>query len=271
MNRRIFVALVLSILAAACGSQDEPAQRLRLATTTSTRDSGLLGHLLGPWSEDTGIEVQVIAVGTGQAIEIAKRGDADLVIVHARELEDAFVASGDGVDRRDLMWNDFVLAGPAADPAGVRGMTDVGAALRKIAEAKAPFVSRGDKSGTHVKEQELWKAAGGRPAWDGYREAGAGMGPTLQSADELEAYVLTDRGTLLSYRGKLDIEVVVEGDPALRNPYGVILVNPARHPHVNAGGARRLSDHLTSPEGQRRIGEFRVDGEQLFHPHGGAN
>lgn len=260
------VLLAAGLLASGCGDPDATAQRLRLATTTSTRDSGLLDYLLKPWSERTGIEVQVVAVGTGQALALGTRGDADLLMVHARAREDAFVAAGHGIDRRDLMWNDFVVAGPPEDPAGVEGMTDVAAALRKIHASGAKFVSRGDDSGTHIREQALWQAAGLAPREEPYYyKAGQGMGPCLTMADELRAYILTDRGTYLAVREGKDLAVLVEGDARLRNPYGVILVNPQRHPHVNVTAARELVDYLTSPEGQERIGAFRVDGEILFH------
>lgn len=214
--------------------------------------------------------MDVIAVGTGLALEIARRGDADLVLVHAREEEDRFVAEGYGALRRDVMWNDFLIAGPPDDPAGVRGTADAAAALAKVAAAGAPFVSRADRSGTHLREQALWAKAGGRPAWSGYLEAGQGMGPCLVMAHEKRAYVLSDRGTYLAFRSRVALDVLVAGDPALRNPYGAILVNPAKVPGVNAEGARRLLDHLTSPEGRAAIEGFRVEGEVLFHaPAGG--
>lgn len=249
-----------------CGGRGEPT-RLRLATTTSTENSGLLDWLLPPFEERENVRIERIAVGTGQALALGARGDADVVLVHARAREDEFVAKGFGVDRRDVMWNDFVVAGPPDDPAGVRGMKDAAAALEKIAAAHARFVSRGDDSGTHIREKTLWKAGGGRPEWDEYIEAGQGMGPCLTIADEKQAYILTDRGTFLAYGRKIDLVVLVEGDPALRNPYGVILVNPARHPHVKAAMGRKLIDYLTSPEGQKRIADYRKAGQVLFHPH----
>ena len=214
------------------------------------------------------MQVDRIAVGTGRALALARRGDADLVLVHARAREDAFVAAGSGIDRRDVMWNDFVIAGPAEDPAGAREATSAAAALRRIAAAEASFVSRGDDSGTHTRERDLWKAAGIEPDWPNYRDAGQGMGACLNIADELCAYVLTDRGTYLAFGERVDLVVLVEGDPALRNPYGAILVNPERHAHVNAKGARKLLDYLTSAEGQAKIADFRLGGEVLFHPHG---
>jgi tungstate transport system substrate-binding protein len=245
-------------------------EHLRLATTTSTENSGLLSYLLPPWSRETGVDVDVIAVGTGQALALGERGDADLLLVHARAREDAFVAAGHGIDRRDVMWNDFVIVGPPDDPAGVRGSQDAAAALKRILERGARFVSRGDDSGTHIRERQLWKAAGVDPEGrDGYMKAGQGMGPCLVMADQMRAYVLADRGTWLAVRGGKKLEVLVEGDARLRNPYGAIRVAPERHPHVKAAAAKRLLDWLTSPEGQRRIGSFRVDGEVLFHPVAG--
>ncbi|MFV1959055.1 MAG: substrate-binding domain-containing protein [Planctomycetota bacterium] len=254
------------MLGTACGGPSAEATRLRLATTTSTRDSGLLDWLLPPFEAATGIEVQVVAVGTGQALALGRRGDADLLLVHARRREDAFLAAGDGLERRDVMWNDFVLVGPRDDPAGIRGLGDGARALARIGAHRAVFISRGDDSGTHTRERALWKKAGGRPAWDGYLEAGQGMGACLTIADEKQAYTLTDRGTWLARRSLSDLVVLVEGHPALRNPYGTILVDPRRHPGVHAEAARKLFEYLTSREGQERIGAYRVDGVALFHP-----
>ena len=258
--------MVLFLLLAACGDA-APRPRVRLATTTSTENSGLLEYLLPEFERREKIELQVIAVGTGQALKLGERGDADLVLVHARAREDAFMAAGFGIERRDVMWNDFVILGPPADPAKVRGK-DAAAALRKIAAAKAFFVSRGDDSGTHTRERLLWKAAGvDVPRREEFfLEAGQGMGKCLVIADERRAYVLADRGTFLAFRRKLELEVLVEGDPALHNPYGAMLVNPGRHPGLNSSGARKLLEFLTSPETQRRIAAFRVDGQVLFHP-----
>jgi len=260
------LAFVFSLLAACGGPSDPP--RIRLATTTSTEDSGLLDFLLPPFEEREGVKVDRVAVGTGRALALAQRGDADLILVHARAREDAFVSEGWGVDRRDVMWNDFVIAGPAEDPAGIGDAPNAAEALWRIASARAGFVSRGDDSGTHTRERDLWEAAGVAPAWPDYKEAGQGMGACLNIADQTRGYVLTDRGTYLAFGERVDLEVLVEGDPALRNPYGAIRVNPERHPHVNAEGARKLLDYLTSPEGQARIAAFRVDGQVLFHPHG---
>jgi tungstate transport system substrate-binding protein len=267
MRTSLLALLVFSALSlVACGASTEPSV-IVLATTTSTDNSGLLDALLPPFEKREGIKVNRVAVGTGRALALAKRGEADLILVHARAREDAFVAEGFGIDRRDIMWNDFVIAGPPADPAGIRGTTGAAKALAKIAAAEADFISRGDDSGTHIREQSLWKAAGLVPGWTGYREAGQGMGPCLTIAHEKQAYVLSDRGTFLSYGQRVDLEVLCEGDPALRNPYGAILVNPAKHPHVRVKAARKLLNYLTSPEGKDRIDAFRVDGEILFHAH----
>jgi tungstate transport system substrate-binding protein len=260
----VLAATALAATLVSCGEKGLP--RVRLATTTSARDTGLLDWVLPEVERREGIRVSVVAVGTGQALELAKRGDADFVIVHDRPREDAFVAEGSGIDRRDLMWNDFVVVGPASDPAAIKGTKDATAALRKIAAAAAPFVSRGDDSGTHSREKSLWKKSGGKPVWGGYAEAGQGQGPTLLLASERKAYTLSDRGTFASMRKRLDLVVLVEGDPALQNPYGVLLVNPARVQGVAADGARKVLEYLTSPEGQARIGAFRIEGEQIFHP-----
>jgi tungstate transport system substrate-binding protein len=250
-----------------CGDGATRPTRLRLATTTSTDNSGLLEWLLPPFEEAAYVRVEVIAVGTGKALELGRRGDADVLLVHARSREDAFVAEGDGIDRRDVMWNDFVLLGPPADPAGIRGMTDAAAALERIGATRARFISRGDDSGTHIRERGLWEAAGGRPEWEAYWETGQGMGATLTVADEKHGYVLADRGTVLAFGQKVELEILVEGDPALRNPYGVLRVNPERHPHVETRAAVALVDYLTSPAGQARIAAFRKGGAVLFHPY----
>lgn len=262
----VLAGLVLGVLAGCGGGPRE--RPIRLATTTSTDNSGLLRAILPAFEERYGASVDVIAVGTGRALKHGEDGDADLLLVHARAREDAFVAAGYGVDRRDVMWNDFVILGPAADPAGIADAPDAAEALRRIARAQATFISRGDDSGTHTKERGLWAAAGARPGWDAYISAGSGMGACLTMADEKRAYVLADRGTFLAFRARLDLVVLHSGGPALRNPYGAILVNPARHAHVNAAGARALLDHLTSKEGQAAIAAFRVKGEVLFHPIG---
>lgn len=265
---RALVSCLFLAVVWGCGESEPAPQSIRLATTTSTYNSGLLDHLLPAFKERERIEVQVIAVGTGQALALGERGDADLLLVHARKREDAFVDAGHGVERRDIMWNDFIVVGPAADPAGVSGLRDAAEAFRRIRAKQARFVSRGDDSGTHIRERAIWEKTGREPprGTEHYLEAGQGMGRCLTIAGEKRAYVLTDRGTFLAYRSRLDLEVLVEGDPMLRNPYGAILVNPARHPHVKAAAARKLLDYLTSEEGQQRIGAFRVDGQVLFHP-----
>ena len=265
---RLFAAVALALLLTTPGAR--AGDFITLASTTSTQNAGLFDHLLPLFEAETGIEVRVVAVGTGQALRLARNGDADLLLVHDKPSEEAFVADGYGSARFDLMHNDFVVVGPASDPAGIAGMGDAAAALAGIAAAKAPFVSRGDDSGTHRREQALWAAAGVDPTgasgtW--YREAGQGMGATLNTATMMEAYTLADHGTWLSMRGRLDLRVVVEGDPRLRNQYGVTLVSPERHPHVKAEPARRFTDWLLSPAGQAAIDGFTIDGERLFIPN----
>ncbi|MFP4057302.1 MAG: substrate-binding domain-containing protein [Candidatus Brocadiia bacterium] len=268
---RAVAALALLVLAASCGHRDEPARRLRLATTTSTENSGLLEVLLPPFEEEHGIRVDVIAVGTGKALRLAENGDVDAVLVHAPEREERFVAAGHGVDRRRVMHNDFVILGPSSDPAKVAAAGgDAAKALAAIAAAGAPFVSRGDDSGTHIKERSLWRAAGIEPQGEGYMEAGQGMGATLTIADEKRAYTLADRGTFVAFRGHIDLVALCQGDPRLHNPYSIIAVNPQRHPSVDYAAATKLADFLVSPRGQRLIAGYRRDGEQLFVPHARA-
>lgn len=261
-------ALVISsgIASAAQGSE----QYIVVASTTSTQSSGLFDYILPQFEAETDIEVRVVAVGTGQAIRIAERGDADVLFVHHQPSEERFVAAGYGVNRRDVMYNDFVIVGPAADPAGIEGTKDASAALAAIVQARAPFVSRGDDSGTHKKELSLWDAAGIDPstasgAW--YRETGSGMGAALNTAAAMDAYTLTDRGSWLSFRNRGDLGVLSQGDPRLFNQYGVILVNPARHPHVRAEAGRRFLEWLTSRDGQEAIAAYRVRDQQLFFPN----
>jgi tungstate transport system substrate-binding protein len=241
-------------------------QVLRLSTTTSTENSGLLAHLLPAFEAKSGMKVQVISVGTGKALELAKNGDVDVTLVHARAAEDKFVADGFGVDRRDVMYNDFVIAGPVADPAGVRGNKDVIGALSKIAASSVKFISRGDNSGTDVMEKSYWKQAGTLPASGRYVSAGLGMGEVLNMAAELNAYTLTDRATYSAYKAKTGLEVLVEGDSKMFNPYGIIAVNPVRYKDINYKGARQLIDWITSPEGQAKIASFKPGGLQLFFP-----
>ncbi len=243
---------------------------IRLATTTSTENSGLLTYLLPRFEARYGARVHVLAVGTGRALALGRNGDADLLLVHAPEAERAFVEAGWGLERRTVMVNDFVLLGPPEDPAGAAKAPSAAAALAAVARARCPFVSRGDDSGTHRKERALWAAAGLRPRGPWYLEAGQGMGATLLLADQKRAYCLADRGTYLAMRRSVALAVLLEGDPALDNPYGVVVVNPARCPGVNAEGARALAEWLVSPEGQALIGRFRVDGMVLFRPAAGA-
>jgi tungstate transport system substrate-binding protein len=243
---------------------------ITLASTTSTDNSGLFAYLLPIFEAESGIRVKVIAVGTGQAIRLARNGDADVLLVHDRKAEFAFVESGAGLDRRDVMYNDFVVIGPGVDPAGVAGMGVAVAALSRIAGARATFVSRGDDSGTHRAERRLWDAANvdvnaASGTW--YRETGSGMGATLNTASAMNAYALTDRATWLSFRNRGKLEIAVEGDPKLFNQYGVILVNPIRHPHVKERDGHAFIDWLTSARGQAAIAEFTVEGEQLFFPN----
>lgn len=255
-------AAALLLLALPAGAQE----RLRLSTTTSTENSGLLAVLLPPFEKAAGCRVDVVAVGTGKSLKLGETGDVDVVLVHARALEDRFVAQGFGVDRRDAMYNDFVLLGPAGDPAGVKGSASAPEAFRRIAAGSAPFVSRGDESGTHQKEKEIWGAAGVTPSGPWYLEAGQGMGEVIVMATQKKAYTLSDRGTYIAFRRKTDLVVLHEGDGTLANPYGIIAVNPAKHPHVKYGLARKLIDFVTGPAGQAIIAGFRVDGEPLFFP-----
>jgi len=239
---------------------------LKLATTTSTENSGLLGVLLPPFEEKFGIKVDVIAVGTGQAIKLGENGDVDMILVHARAAEDKFIEEGYGVNRRDVMFNDFIILGPSNDPAEIKGESNVILALKKISDRKAYFVSRGDDSGTHKKEKVLWQNAKISPEGEWYMEIGQGMGATLQVANERQAYVLCDRGTFLAYKDKIDLIILSEGDPLLFNPYGIIAVNPARYLHVKYIEAMQLIAWVTSVEGQKIIGEYKKEGEILFHP-----
>ena len=244
--------------------------RLVLATTTSTRDSGLLDVILPDFEAQTGIPVDVIAVGTGQSLKLGEDGNADVVLVHARALEDAFMENGYGVRREDVMYNDFVVVGPESDPAGIAGMTDAAAAFTKIADAQAPFVSRGDNSGTHVKEQAIWTTAGIEPSGDWYISAGQGMGAVLTMANEQEAYTLSDRGTYLARTLEgTDLVILVEGDPVLFNPYGVIAVNPDINPAIQADAANQFIDWLISVPTQEIISEYGTEefGQPLFTPN----
>jgi len=243
---------------------------ITVASTTSTEQSGLFRHLLPAFEKKSGIQVRVVALGTGQALDMARRGDADVVFVHARPLEEKFVADGFGVRRYEVMYNDFVLVGPKADPAKVGGGKDVVAALQKVKAAQAPFASRGDKSGTHFAELTLWRAAGidiakDKGSW--YRDTGSGMGPTLNTASGMNAYTLTDRATWLSFKNRGDLVISVQGDKRLFNQYGVILVNPAKYPHVKKEMGQAFIDWVISPEGQKAVAEYKIGGEQLFFPN----
>ena len=237
-----------------------------VASTTSTENSGLFGHILPIFEAETGITVRVVSQGTGQALETGRRGDADVVFVHARALEEAFVAEGYGVARFDVVYNDFVIVGPGADPAGLEGADDAASAMAAIVAAEAPFASRGDDSGTHVTEMELWEAAGIAPEGRWYLATGSGMGATLNIAAQVPAYALSDRATWLSFANRGSLEIVFEGDPVLFNPYGIILVDPGRHPHVKAEQGRAFIDWMISPTGQDAIADYTVNGEQLFFP-----
>jgi len=243
---------------------------ITVASTTSTQNSGLFDYLLPLFQKQTGIEVRVVAVGTGQAIQLGERGDADVLLVHHKPSEEKFIQEGHGVKRFDVMYNDFVIVGPKADPAGIRGQHDPVAALQKIAAAKAPFASRGDDSGTHKLELELWKAANVDPkaaSGQWYRETGSGMGATLNTASGLDAYTLTDRASWISFRNKGGLEVLVQDSPRLFNQYGLILVNPAKHPTVKVKDGQAFIDWLLSADGQKAIASFKVDGQQLFFPN----
>jgi tungstate transport system substrate-binding protein len=228
-----------------------------------------MDFLLPRFTAVTGFEVHLIAVGTGKALRLGREGDVDVVLVHARQAEDKFVADGYGVDRADVMYNDFIIIGPVADPAGVADSNSVAEVFRNIHASKHPFVSRGDDSGTHKRELILWHSAAKTPAGSWYREVGQGMGKTLQVANEVDGYTITDRGTWLAYQSKLDIKLLYEDDPPLFNPYGIIAVNPARHADVNYSGASKLIQWMTSPEAQKMIGEFKIRGQQLFVPSTG--
>jgi len=265
--------LVCSVLMAACvASVQAYAQEkfIVVASTTSTEQSGLFGYLLPIFSKRTGIQVRVVALGTGQALEVGRRGDADVEFVHDQVAEGKFIAEGYGVGRKDVMYNDFILIGPKGDPAKVAGGRDIVAAFRKIRAAQAAFVSRGDKSGTHSSELQLWKLAAidpvaGRGTW--YRETGSGMGPSLNTASSMKAYVLSDRGTWLNFRNRGELSIVVEGDGRLFNQYGVMLVNQAKHPHVKKELGQAFIDWLVSDEGQKSIAAYKIGGEQLFFPN----
>lgn len=270
-RRGLLTLGLAALLGAASPASAEPAS-IVVASTTSTEQSGLFKHILPIFKEKTGIEVKVVALGTGQALDAARRGDADVVLVHDRPAEDKFVAEGYAKARHDVMYNDFVLIGPASDPAGIKG-TRVLDAFAKLAAAKAPFVSRGDRSGTHSAELRTWKEAGVDLAsvrGDWYRDVGQGMGPALNTASALGAYILADRGTWLSFKNRGDLTILVQGDPRLFNPYGVMLVNPEKHATVKVKEGQAFVDWLIAPEGQRAIASYTIGGEQLFFPNAAA-
>ncbi len=267
--RRAFVALLVALVPFAAQAQDK---FITVASTTSTEQSGLFGFLLPVFQKKTGIQVRVVALGTGQALDVARRGDADVVFVHAKSAEEKFLSEGHGVKRYPVMYNDFVLIGPKSDPAKIAGGKDTLVALKKIQAAQAPFVSRGDRSGTHMAELTLWKDAGieidkSKGPW--YRDTGQGMGPALNTASSLNAYVLADRGTWLAFKNRGGLAILVEGDKRLFNQYGVILVNPDKHPTVKKDLGQTFIDWLVSPEGQKLIADYKVGGEQLFFPNAG--
>jgi tungstate transport system substrate-binding protein len=273
--RQFFPLLLVALLAGPAGAAGQPApQSIILASTTSVENSGLLAHILPAFTKETGITVHVLAQGTGQALQTAARNDADLVLVHDPEAEKKFITAGDGIDRQQIAWNDFIVVGPRSDPAHIAGTRDAVAALTAIANARAPFVSRGDKSGTDALEHRLWRVAGIDPAKAGggswYRDIGGRMGAALNAAQAMNAYTISDRGTWLSFGNKGDLAVLVEGDPRLINRYDVILLNPVKHPVPKQVSAKRFAQWLVSPEGQAAIGAYKMDGAQLFHPSAAA-
>lgn len=271
MNRRtvmVAAALAAAIFTAPVHAQDKS---IVVSSTTSTQDSGLFGYLLPLFKQKTGIDVKVVAQGTGQALDTGRRGDADVVFVHAKSAEEKFLAEGEGVKRYPVMYNDFVLIGPKSDPAGIKGTKDIAQALQMIKDKQAPFISRGDRSGTHIAELALWNKDAGidiekdKGSW--YKSIGQGMGAALNTASASNAYVLSDRGTWISFKNKGDLVIAVEGDKRLFNQYGVILVNPAKHPNVKRDFGQQFIDWLVSPEGQKTIANYKINGEQLFYPN----
>ena len=269
LNRRALIAaFALGLASVAPATAQEKS--IVVSSTTSTQDSGLFGHLLPIFKQKTGIDVKVVAQGTGQALDTGRRGDADVVFVHAKAQEEKFLADGFGVKRFPVMYNDFVLVGPTSDPAGIKGSKDIVAALKAIMAKGAPFISRGDKSGTHAAELNLWKTAGvdiekDKGAW--YKSIGQGMGAALNTASAGNAYVLTDRGTWISFKNRGELVIAVEGDKRLFNQYGVMLVNPDKHPSVKKDLGQAFIDYLISPEGQKVIANYKINGEQLFYPN----
>jgi len=269
-TRRFLLGAVVAVMTGFAGAAFAQEKSIVVASTTSTQDSGLFGYLLPLFKAKAGIDVKVVAQGTGQALDTARRGDADVVFVHAKAAEEKFLAEGFGVKRFPVMYNDFILIGPARDPAGIRGTGDIVAALKAIRDKRAPFVSRGDRSGTHQAELALWAAVGidlARDKGPWYREIGQGMGAVLNTAGAMNAYTISDRGTWISFRNKGDLVIAVEGDQRLFNQYGVMLVNPAKHPNVKAALGQQFIDWLVSPEGQQVIANYKINGQQLFYPN----
>ena len=269
ITRRIFLAALLALVGSGAQAQD---RFITVASTTSTEQSGLFGFLLPVFEKQTGIQVRVVALGTGQALDLARRGDADVVFVHAKAAEEKFLAEGHGVKRFPVMYNDFVLIGPKSDPAKIAGGKDIIEALKKVQSAQVPFVSRGDKSGTHMAELELWKVSGvdlerAKGPW--YRDTGQGMGPALNTASSMNAYLLADRGTWLAFKNRGDLAILVEGDKRLYNQYGVMLVSPDKHPTVKKDLGQTFVDWVISPAGQKVIADYKINGEQLFFPNAG--
>ena len=272
VRRSSFAIGLVALIALGTLSVQAQERYITVASTTSTEQSGLFSHLLPRFEQRTGIKVHVVAVGTGQALDLARRGDADVVFVHARSAEEKFLAEGHGLKRFPVMYNDFVLVGPKIDPVKIGGSKDITEALRKVATARVPFVSRGDKSGTHMAELDLWNAAGididkAKGPW--YRDTGQGMGPALNTAASMNAYILADRGTWLSFKNRGDLAILVEGDKRLFNQYGVMLVNQDKHPSVKKDLGQTFVDWVISPEGQKVIAEYKINGEQLFFPNAG--
>ena len=272
LSRRLLLAIATIAFASPAAAQEKS---IVVASTTSTQDSGLFGYLLPIFKEKTGIDVKVVAQGTGQALDTARRGDADVVFVHAKPAEEKFLSEGFGVKRFPVMYNDFVLIGPKSDPAGIKGMKDVAKAMQTIKAKQAPFISRGDRSGTHIAELKLWKDAGidiekdlaSKNLGPWYKAIGQGMGAALNTAGASNAYVLSDRGTWIHFKNKGDLAILVEGDKRMFNQYGVMLVNPAKHPNVKKELGQQFIDYLISPEGQKDIANYKIDGEQLFYPN----
>ncbi len=271
ITRRLFCSALAAIGIVVATATQAQERFITVASTTSTEQSGFFGHLLPAFEKASGIKVRVVALGTGQALDMARRGDADVVFVHDKAAEEKFIAEGFGVKRQEVMYNDFVVIGPKADPAKALGR-DILEGLRRIEASKSPFVSRGDKSGTHAAELRYWKAAGvdldkAKGPW--YRDTGSGMGPALNTAASMNAYILADRGTWLSFKNRSELGIIVEGDTRLFNQYGVILVNPAKHPHIKQADGQKFIDWVVSDAGQKTIAEYRIGGEQLFFPNAG--